>query len=176
MVKLHIQPFKLHLVCHHVSHICLVIKIFHVWYHVVLIKIHISEWLEMYVVNSMHQNQLAFILNFSLLYKDSILKCLALILILEYSLQIRPNKYKPKSRNMHLVVVGQQNNNNKNMVLTYKLIFLITILDSFYKMINNLKILPIAIRMGKWWQEKSKRSSSKKYKILSANIKKEERQ
>lgn len=129
VVKLPILPFKQHLAFQVASLISLEIRTFLAWFLVVLIKIPISEWLEMFAVKSKLLSQLVFITNSSLLFKGSTLKCQDPFLLQESSWLILPNRFKTRLKSTHLVGVKQQNNSKRSSEPIQPLIFLINTWD-----------------------------------------------
>lgn len=173
VVKLLIQPSRQHLACQQLSLTFSETEISHAWFHVVLIKIHTSEWQETYVENWKHQNQQGFIQSSSHLCKDSEPRCQHQTPVQAFSLQIHQNKLKRKSIRQSLVEVLQKRNRKSSELISQKT-FLITIWPSSWKTTKNWQKLVSNMPVVKCSVDKLRRLWSRLFKILSRIIKRKE--
>ena len=149
----HILLFKLLLVYLAVSLTYLAIRIYLAWFPVVLIKILISEWPEMSVLNWKLLNLLDSIINFSHLYKGSMVKCQDPFLNLASSWLTSLNKLKTRSRNMLSVEEKLPRKSKSNLELIWLSIFHISTWDFSWKTRNNLNKLVRNTGQARCWLE-----------------------
>ncbi len=141
MEKLLIPLFKLLLVFQAVSLISLEKITYHAWFLAESIKTLILEWRETFAEKLKLLNQLAFITNFSLLFKDMEARCQDQFLSQEFLWLILQSRLRTKSRSMHLVGEKRRRRSKRNREPTYQLTSLISILNFSLKMIRNCKKL-----------------------------------